>query len=277
MSSYQGKGLQQITGYGSGGVTTPYDPLFGQTITLGSMNNQSMIGQIDAFSLYETGLHPEVKQYQVYESPEDILALSVRWKKLRDEGKSPAGNLLHKSLFPYVTNEDRLEADQIRDYYSKKLMLLMLKDSKDVTKFRKDLSSFIHNGKMIVQENHLGIAYYLPAFYRYDSQLDKIKEQVNVNQEWSKERVKEFDVTKKLTPLSKILKENKKIKIFEYWFKDKDENAVMITLDPDNPLLHMFDYLFYKFDFVEIFGTFFSSKIDNLNHYKIANMKIVQT
>ena len=61
----------------------------------------------------ENNLHPAVKKYEVYETPTDVLALSVAWKRLRDNGHSGIGKLLQDELFNMVTGDDTEMAKQI--------------------------------------------------------------------------------------------------------------------------------------------------------------------
>ena len=90
--------------------------------------------------------HPNVKQYEVFESPEDVLALSVAWKRLREKGQSPTGKLLDKILFDKVTQTDRDEANVIRDYYSKKFMMkALLGNGNTLSPFRQEIARIINS------------------------------------------------------------------------------------------------------------------------------------
>lgn len=254
----------------------------GQVIYANSVPNLSLNGalantQISIFDVMSPGYHPQVKKYEVFESPEDPLALSVAWKKLRDDGKSPTGKLLDSILFKYLTNEDRQQAEVIRDYYSKKLMVSVLRDDRTLTNFRKDLSEYLNSSKYRIQENQMGMVYYLPTLYEYDLNLDKLKDQVNLNTDWNRQQLRHYDCKKQLTPVTKFLKERKNIEVLQYWFRDEENNAVQISINPENPLLHIFDYMFENVDKIEISGNYYNSKIDNLNYYKIDKWKLVQS
>ena len=101
-----------------------------------------------------------VKRYEVIETTEDVLALSVAWKRLRDNKDKSSHyigitSLLDDNLFRRVEESDRVRANEIRDYFSKKIMLWSLKGIK-LTKYRQDLSTFIHgNDKKITEEKNL--------------------------------------------------------------------------------------------------------------------------
>lgn len=266
-STYKGKGLTQITGVSSPNVAPATLDLSG-----------SAGAQVSIFDILDSKTyHPKVKKYEIFESPEDPIALSIAWKKLRDQCKSPTGYLLNKVLFDYVTPDDRHQADIIRDYYSKKLMMLILKDDHKITPFRKDLNSYLHSNKFQIQENQMGLVYYLPTLYLYDIEIDSLKEKVNLNTDWKNQQIRERNTVKSLTAVSKITKERKNTNQVEYWFSDTNNSAVLISLEPTNPLLHMFDYVFDNIDKIEIFGNYYNCQLDNLNYYKIDKWKLVQT
>ena len=75
------------------------------------------------------------------ETNTDILALSVRYKKIRDTLNSNIfiENLFDTELLNHITIQDFIDANTIRDYYSKKLMLLSLKGI-ELSPFRKDVT-----------------------------------------------------------------------------------------------------------------------------------------
>ena len=97
-----------------------------------------------------------VKRYEVIEATEDILALSVAWKRLRDTKsesiQTGITTLLDDNLFRKIEEPDRIRANEIRDYFSKKIMLWSLKSVK-LSAYRQDLNKFIHgDSKKITEE-----------------------------------------------------------------------------------------------------------------------------
>ena len=104
-----------------------------------------------------------VKRYEVIETTEDVLALSVAWKRLRDTKDRGAqyisiSSLLDDNLFRQVEESDKIRANQIRDYFSKKIMLWSLKSIK-LSKYRQDLNTFIHGNDKKVTEEMLPIVF----------------------------------------------------------------------------------------------------------------------
>jgi hypothetical protein len=127
----QAKQAPPLKTLGSGIVAQPLQGLTTQQLTSLTTLTSNNFGQLNTISI--SGLdyihhHPDVKKYEIYESPEDLLALSVAWKRHRDTDTSYTGyrNLLDAELFKVLTHEDQTVADSIRDYYSKKVMMWKL-------------------------------------------------------------------------------------------------------------------------------------------------------
>lgn len=188
-------------------------------------------------------LHHTVKKYEVYESPHDVLALSAAWKRLRDNKKYITSKLLSGELFKELNEDDIVKAKEIKDYYSKKIMMWNLKNIR-MTSFRNDLNDFIHNcdGK-VVRENMLPLVASLPTLYEYDCEIDEVRSQVTVN--LSPNFALSQAKVSRLEPIKCIHKKQKRVNIHEYWFKDLDTNgALVVKLEPKNPLRHMWDHFF---------------------------------
>ena len=217
-----------------------------------------------------------VKRYEVIEATEDILALSVAWKRLRDT-KSEAiqtgiTTLLDDNLFRKIEESDRVRANEIRDYFSKKIMLWSLKSVK-LSSFRQDLNKFIHGDAKKITEEMLPLIYRLPEFYEYDIQFDQFKREVNSEIH----NFTKLDSHKKittLTPVKSFYKTNKRVKHFEYWLKDSNDNAHLITIEPKNPLKHIWDKIFTNGQ-LRIEATCYPKKYDELQYYQLLNWNLV--
>ena len=181
-----------------------------------------------------------VKKYEILEIDEDLLALSTAWKRLRDTHNSggtytPISTLLDKELFNHVTTDDRQKANEIRDYYSKKIMMWKLKDVR-LSQFREDMNSFIHtNGKMF-KDNMVPLAYRLPEFYNYDVDFDDLVSEHNkIITDKSYKQTKNLSLKKTFSVGKKYSKRK------EYWFSDETNNLVTFSLTHDNPLISLLD------------------------------------
>lgn len=202
--------------------------------------NQTLLS--DLFQDIET---PHMKRYEVFETSEDVLTLSCAWYRLREEKKqnttlSPSSGINYitdKLLFDSVIEEDRVLASNIRDYYSKKLMLLKLKQL-NLTKYREDLNAFIHNNGKTFTHEVIGMVYRLPEFYQNDITLDSIftdKPKITKSLETY---VRE---TKTLTHIDTTFVQNKRRKIIEYWFTDESNYVNSVFLEHNNPLVNIWE------------------------------------
>jgi len=221
-----------------------------------------------------------VKRYEVIEATEDILALSVAWKRLRDSKNESLQNgtiyanittLLDDQLFRKMEESDRVRASEIRDYFSKKIMLWSLKSVK-LSSYRQDLNKFIHGDGKKVTEELLPLIYRLPEFYEYDVQFDQFKREVTLEIP----NFTQIDSHKKittLTPVKSFYKTNKRVKHFEYWLKDSNDNAHLITIEPKNPLKHIWDKIFTNGQ-LRIEGTYYPKKYDELQYYQLLNWSV---
>ena len=243
-----------------------------QQLTALSSNNFGHLNTISISGLDYIHHHPDVKKYEIYESPEDLLALSVAWKRQRDTNTSYTGfhNLLDNELFKVLTHEDQTVADSIRDYYSKKVMMWKLKGTK-LTKYREDLNSFVHADGKKFREEMFGIAYYLPEFYSYDTSLDEVRLQIETD-------IKSFNETtvKTLAPVKRIVKKNKSITKIQYWLKDSETGGgVLLSIDTKNPLEHIWNHLFETKELLSIKGQYYTHDKYDFAYFNIRNWNLV--
>jgi hypothetical protein len=269
-----------ITGTGGGSGINSISPHSISPLSISSLSPGQTISLDDSYlnNLFKNINRSDyVKRYEVIEATEDILALSVTWKRLRDtKNETIQNNILHINvttllddhLFRKIEESDRIRANEIRDYFSKKIMLWTLKSVK-LSAYRQDLNKFIHGDGKKVTEELLPLIYRLPEFYEYDIQFDQFKREVNLE-------ILNFgkiDSVKKittLTPIKSFYKTNKRVKHFEYWLKDSNDNAHLITIEPKNPLKHIWDKIFTNGQ-IRIEGTYYPKKYDELQYYQLLN------
>lgn len=247
-----------------------------QFAAMGSGGSGISAQTLQSISSDDLNLHNNsyVKRYEVIEIAEDILALSVAWKRLRDNRDNVPvyiNSLLSNSLFEKVTNEDRLRANEIRDYFSKKIMLWTLKDIK-LSQYRQDLSELIHGDSKKIVDKMLPIAFRLPEFYEHDVEFDKFKQRVKLD--ISESSI--LDIRQRITtlkPVRSFYKSNKRVKQIEYWLTDDKGNANMIAIEPKNPLKHIWDAMFMN-ENLRIKATYHPKKYDDLQYYQLLNWTI---
>jgi len=155
-----------------------------------------------------------------------------------------------------ITDEDRQHAAEIKEYYSKKLMVLKLKGHK-LSNFRNDLvvlittkledggytyvSTHLQNDtyRRFADESFEGMAHRLPEFYEYDMGLEKVFESSN-------REIKPYDKTQQvytLKFLKKLTARRRLVSMYEYWFELSNKDRVCLTRPDKDPLNVLFDML----------------------------------
>ena len=244
-----------------------------QPLTTSGLNN-ILGGSIewDSFSNTE-----HVKKYEVFETTEDVLALSVTWHRLRSllsHEINPNGRptkLTDSVLFREMIQEDREKANVIRDYYSKKLMVITLREQR-ISKFRKDLSTFIHGDSKVVKEELMPIIYRLPEFYEYDISFDEMVRELNTRFEFP-EHTQAWSGTKTLKPIKKFIVKHRINKFSEYWLKDDDNKLCKIEIPIDNKLNHLWEH-FFEQDSVPLEGLYKHMERDGISYFHLKNWEI---
>ncbi len=220
-----------------------------------------------------------VKKYEVFETSEDILALSVTWHRLRLLGNRIINTirpttLTDNILFTEINQEDRNRADIIRDYYSKKLIVMTLRGQR-ISKFRKDLNTFIHGDCKIVKEEMMPLIFRLPEFYDYDIQLQEMFSDLNKQFEDTEDQAygAAYGGKKILKPMKKFVVKLRTNKFSEYWLKDDDNKAYKIEIPIENKLNHLWEH-FFEQESIPLQGHFRHMERDGINYFHLKNWEI---
>ena len=228
----------QIGAAGAVGSSNGYGAM--PTISIGALGTGSTGYSAQGVNLgnFEFQFNDDVQKYEVYEISKDLLALSVCWARYRKSrditGPQPTiTKLLDSELFRLVTEDDIAHANIIRDYYSKKIMVLKLKNV-GFTAFREDLNTFIHNDGKMFKENMLPLAYRLPEFYKYDVEFEKMS--FEYNKEVKRQESLHVSERKHLTFVKSLSVNTRRLKKIEYWFSDSHNNLVQMNVETSNPL-----------------------------------------
>ena len=244
-------------------ATHPHPP------TTASQLHQMFGSVSDLDDEYAHKQHHLVKKYEVFESPNDILALSVAWARLREQGLAfgKISRLLDAELFQELIDSDFVQAAKIRDHYSKKFLMWTLTEVR-LSNYRRDLSEFINSDGLVFRENMLGLAYHLPTFYEYDKQLDEVRlkvESTAIPQEAL------YQCTRTLKPMKRIVFKNSGQHKIQYWMQDTETNtAALIALDAKNPLEHVWNNIFDLSPTLDVSGFF---KLDSKENFTYAEVK----
>ena len=221
-----------------------------------------------------------VTSYEIFEFSLDILTLSVAWNRLR-KNNDPASitSITDSLLFDKVIPEDHLLVTKIREYYSKKIMLFKLK-GKLLTPFREDLNKFIHATAYTYTKTVFGLAYRLPDFYKYDISLDEIRMELQETVPCLVEHLDLVNVersppmTKTLRPIKKLYKITRNVTRYEYWFADIFNGLYVISIEPKNPLIHMWNTAFETSTQMDIHGTYTAKTLDELCYCYISKWQL---
>jgi hypothetical protein len=242
----------------------------GQSVSIGNFGSGfgSGFGTVNISS-------PNYKKYEIYELEEDLLVLSCVAKRLRETKQiyAPTDNyLLDSMFFREVLPEDRNKAEIIRDFYSKKIMMLKLKGTK-LTHFREDLNKFIHGDGTKVTEDLFQLVYRLPEFYEYDTGFENIYRKSECELKIKTSPTTENFILKSIGKLHKKTKVNKTI---EYWFKTQYNVLAMIAVEPRNELLSIWDRLFETKSIIKIKGKTFVKHIDENEYLSIKKWELTE-
>jgi hypothetical protein len=145
-------------------------------------------------------------------------------------------------LFKEMIQEDRDRANVIRDYYSKKLLVLTLKDHR-MSNYRKDLNTFIHGDCKIVKEEMMPLVYRLPEFYDYDIEVEDMFRDLDTRFDHT---IPAFGKIVNLEPIKKLTVNGKSKKFVEYWLKDSSDRPYKLEIETSNQLMHLWDHFFDK-------------------------------
>lgn len=230
------------------------------TLSLGALGSAS----INLFG-YDDAVSSKIKKYQVFEVGEDALVLSVAWNRLRSNGVSRTARLLDGTLFDSIISEDRDTAAKIRDFYSKKIMMLRLKSTKPMTNYREDLNKFIHSDGCILREDMIGVVYRLPDFYKFDTQLEEITSSFN-----KKVQRNLLATSSTFTPLKRIERKTRSTNSVQYWMKDQiTGNGAMIGLQSKNPLEDVWNKIFNETENLKLYFTPKYRSLDGVEYMEL--------
>lgn len=210
-----------------------------QLITLGSLLNPFTNSSNSA-----TSVGTIAQKFSI-----DVLAVSCAYHRIKNiETEHPERNKIisiHDSkLIDLVTNSDIEQAQAIRKYFEQKLIMLELKNIK-LSSFRKSLATFLSRDPLILEASMVGLIYKLPSFFIYDSALDVVRSTFEIkNLSHTEYKQYSSDHMLDLMPVKKIDRDMRGVKVIDYWFKNKNNISICMTIDKKNPLIKIWDRIF---------------------------------
>jgi len=207
--------------------------------------------------------------YKVIELKKDILALACCLYRLTLENfkEYKSCTVLDKRVENNLSEQDLRRSSELKDFYSKKMMMLTLKE-KPLSSFRKDLIRLINSENFIYKEDLIKLAHKLPYFYEYDLQMKDLFSNTVAPKEKFINTTVNLKFHKKLNPARKGFNH------YNYFFKDVNEIVYCLPISKDNNLLHLFEMYINKNE-ISIMGKFFNNTKDDYSYYNSADWKIV--
>lgn len=205
----------------------------------------------------------------------DVLALSCAWWRLRGEGHGDTKNgvidsIFSSQLYKHLLEVDTAMARNIREYYSKKIMLLKL-HGRELSKFRIDLAQFLTENGRTTNDAFKGMIYRLPEFYTYDREVDHMLEN-SFNLDAYLEKTKE---AKRLLPVKALTRKTKYTTKRVFFLRDEESGACVGTaVEEVNKLLHLWEMLFDLGVPLLLKGTYLPSQ-HPFKHYSLRDWKLV--
>jgi len=187
----------------------------------------------------------------IKESPDDKKYLYINWSLTEHMDK----------IVAKVTDQDRIYAETVRSYYRSKLLVAKLRNE-NFTKFRTDLCKFLEESPSKITADFIGMVYKLPYFYAYDMRLSEIFSGEYSTVDGSLHRKDEAT----LEFVGKTDNGRKRYLNYEYWFRDSNDNYVLVEVAKTNPILQLWEHTI-KNNKITISAKFTTKRKDNLEYY----------
>jgi hypothetical protein len=135
-----------------------------------------------------------------------------------------------------VTVHDRTVAQEIRSYYTGRILMDTMKSKQPMSEFRKKLYGLLI-GETGLKKQHIGLLYRLPYFYVEDTALDQV-----IAQTQSATLLPVSDLAGTFTLIKRILVSRRSGDFVQFWLQHhKRSEPFMIVVKTDNPLLSLLE------------------------------------
>lgn len=202
---------------------------------------------------------------------DDALALSCCAWRIRSTGGPEYYSFQNEEIAKNIIHDDYAHAQEIRNYYGKKIMWLQLNGGR-VSPFRADLMAYIHQADpKIVTENTSGMIHKMPDFFQEDKILDRIKQLADTSNITVGIPLNTPIV---LSPVEIVLRRSKSSKVNNYWMITGDKRLCQIEIPQPNPLEPLWLDLFNNSATITISGRFVPTCREDFNFYRVTNWKV---
>jgi len=186
-----------------------------------------------------------------------------------------------QQVAPMLCKRDVKKAGQIRDYFSKKFLMIQL-SGENLSQYRRDLMKMLTRNDDSFSEEETGMIMSLPRLFIEDQFLDKLKENYN-NDPWI-DTTSERDVNRTLTYIGCHTKKShrytahtrytRKNEFICNWFHDEDDRLYLIETDIDSPYRMIWqDLIQYAMDIKG--DPVKCTKRDGMHYYELHNWFIL--
>jgi hypothetical protein len=201
------------------------------------------------------------------------LVLSVRLRKILQDNPNQWFRLESAEVKARLTGDDFNDAEDIKTYYSKKLMWSSLKDSR-LSDYRTHLMSYLAHPKTILSRKEVGMIVSLPYFYAEDQVMDLIAKNYQVADcPHVKPNLKKF--TRELAYVHQTSRWINKKKFIFYWFADDNKFVYNIQLEEGNLLRKFFEDAVLT-QSTTIFETHITKVDHPFDYYKMFDFRMVK-
>jgi len=146
-----------------------------------------------------------------------------------------------------------------------------------LSKFRTDMREFITSDVLIYNQQHIGMIFKLPEFYKYDTELSELKLEhfSNSNLTLGKAYTK---TVKSLKPLSRLHRKIRLKDTYEYWFAVSGcDQGALLSIEKNNTLLSLWEDMFHNRQELTINAFYHVVNGRGFNHYDIVNFSLVES
>lgn len=198
----------------------------------------------ELFEGWENDIVRKGKPAQEVTFADDPIALS--WASYHVWQKWPARRWVNLNEVE-AHEHDRVIAAQTRKYYRDKLMLQTLK-GRPLSDFQTVLYGLV-TGEAPIMSDQIGLLMKIPYFYTEDAYLAEV---FGRTKSLDKQEVKAQSRQDVITPLQMIFSSRKRQETYQYWFTNRQEEAIVWTVNSQNTLRSLVDSLFNKKQPLEI-------------------------
>lgn len=136
-----------------------------------------------------------------------------------------------------VIEEDRAKAQEIRSYYTGRILMDTMKSKQPMSEFRKKLYGLLI-GQTGLKKKDIGLLYRLPYFYVEDTALDQVIAQT----EAPTTALAQAPVTGTFNLIKRIQVSRRSTESVQFWLRHHKKTApFMIAVKADNPLLPLLE------------------------------------